>query len=430
MTLFAGGDHDAGSNRDNAVPTVTLISDIPDDASESFYQGQVYVAVKSSIMQPSTVVRAHAELSKVLIREKSGKKSIGIMLTGGGPEHNLNFVSVQIALIIMWRVVDLDVLVVCRSCPQNSWTNEVERVMSVLNLGLYSMCFSRLRMHPVHNDDREYDDVHCTAASSEFLEQKWRSSRTTAMLRQRLQENVDFRNAATKSIGGACEEMTKRFLNLTWTDRNIERGYIASDTELKEFVEVLNSFDSSLGEYSSSNYSKSDVFSSNKMKEMYAKKDGMNDFIEIHCLKSSYLFQVKAICWFTTAKEEIGAGRDPNCYPGLVHPTCPFRCRRPVQPLSEFALSAFPCPDKNPQDKGLQAPYMSYKLAKERVNQGHKNSGDSFVPSLMAIETKSKWDVPPVNTKGHNLSFFVSHISFYIFLFLFFIFHFLLFLLF
>ena len=127
---------------------------------------------------------------------------------------------------------------------------------------------------------------------------------------------MDFRNAATKSIGGACEEMTKRFLNLTWTDRNIERGYIASDTELKEFVEVLNSFDPSLGEYSSSNYSKSDVFSSNKMKEMYAKKDGMNDFKESHCLKSSYLFQVKAICWFTTAKEEIGAGRDPNCYPG------------------------------------------------------------------------------------------------------------------
>lgn len=76
MTLFAGGDHDAGSNRDNAVPTVTLISDIPDDASDSFYQGQVYVAVKSSIMQPSTVVRAHTELSKVLIREKKKSKQL------------------------------------------------------------------------------------------------------------------------------------------------------------------------------------------------------------------------------------------------------------------------------------------------------------------------------------------------------------------
>ena len=149
MTLFAGGDHDAGSSRDNAVPTVTLISDIPEESSDSFYQGQVYVAVKSSIMQPSTVVRAHTELSKLLIREKKDEQYIGILLTGGGPEHNLNFTSVQIALIIMWRMVTFDILVVCRSCPQNSWTNEVERVMSVLNLGLYSMCFSRLKMVPV-----------------------------------------------------------------------------------------------------------------------------------------------------------------------------------------------------------------------------------------------------------------------------------------
>ena len=54
MTLFARGDHDAGSSRDNAVPMATLISVIPDDATDSFYQGQVYAAVKSSIMQPST----------------------------------------------------------------------------------------------------------------------------------------------------------------------------------------------------------------------------------------------------------------------------------------------------------------------------------------------------------------------------------------
>ena len=62
---------------------------------------------------------------------------------------------------------------------------------------------------------------------------------------------------------------------------------------------------------------------------------------------------------------------------------------------------------------------MSYKLAKERVNQGHKDSGDSFVPSLMTIETKSKWDVPPVNTKGHR----IYHFPFLIF-FPFSIFHF------
>ena len=115
MTLFAGSDHDAGSNRDNAVPTVTLISDILEESLDSFYQGQVYVAVKSSVRQPSTVVRAHIELSKHLIREKKDEQYIGILLTDGGPEHNLNFTLVQIALIIMWRMVTFDILVVCRS---------------------------------------------------------------------------------------------------------------------------------------------------------------------------------------------------------------------------------------------------------------------------------------------------------------------------
>ena len=206
MTLFAGGDHDAGSNRDNAVPTVTLISDIPDDASDSFYQGQVYVAVKSSIMQPSTVVRAHTELSKVLIREKKNKQTVGILLTDGGPEHNLNFMSVQIVLILLWRMVKFGVLVVCRSCPQNSWTNEVERVMSVLNLGLYSMCFSRLRMLPPDADDEGEIDEGSSAASSDLLEQKWRSSGSMALLRERLEENVDFSTAAKKSVKKLCDD--------------------------------------------------------------------------------------------------------------------------------------------------------------------------------------------------------------------------------
>lgn len=402
MTLFAGGDHDAGSNRDNAVPTVTLISDIPDDASDSFYQRQVYVAVKSSIMQPSTVVRAHTELSKVLIREKKNKQTVGILLTDGGPEHNLNFMSVQIALILLWRMVKFDVLVVCRSCPQNSWTNEVERVMSVLNLGLYSMCFSRLRMLPPDADDEGESDEASSAASSDLLEQKWRSSGSMALLRERLEENVDFSTAAKKSIGGACEEIMRRFLNLTWTDRGIERGYIAEDIEMKDFVYLLHSFDPALGEFAQPNYTKSDIFSSTKIKEMYSKKNSMNDFIETHCFKSAYVFQVKAVCWMKTAKEEMESGRDPNIYPGDIHPTCPFGCLRPSQPLSQFSASTFmPCPDKDPSDVSVDPLFLSYQCSKEKIIQGKNNAGDKFVHSLSTVEVKSKWAVPPVNTRGN-----------------------------
>ena len=145
-TLFAGGDHDAGSNRDNTVPIITLLTDIPEDSSYSFYKGEVFVAVKSSVHQPSTVVRAHTELSALLKKEIPTTKTIGILLTDGGPEHYIIFTSVHIALVLLWRNLNFDQLVVGRSCPQISWTNEIERVMSVLNLALYSMCFTRPTM--------------------------------------------------------------------------------------------------------------------------------------------------------------------------------------------------------------------------------------------------------------------------------------------
>ena len=184
---------------------------------------------------------------------------------------------------------------------------------------------------------------------------------------------------------------------------------------MKDFVYLLNSFDSALGEFAQPNSLKSDVFSSSKIKEMYSKKDSMNDFIETHCFKSAYVFQVKAVCWMTTAKVEMEAGRDPNIYPGDTHPTCPFGCLRPYQPLSEFALTTYlPCPDKDICNKGADAPFLSYQCAKARIIQGKKNAGDTFVPSLTIAEVKSKCAVPPINTRG---DYFFIIVTFYLSLF-------------
>ena len=153
-------------------------------------------------MQPSTVVRAHAELGSLLSREIEPRQSMGFLLTDGGPEHNLMYSSVQIGLIIMFRMLEFDQLIVGRSCPQNSWTNEAERVMSNLNYALYSMCFTRLPMrvpprasHSVNtNEDSE-------ESKTEWLEQRWRSSNSLSMLRERLEDNLDFHDAAMQSVG-------------------------------------------------------------------------------------------------------------------------------------------------------------------------------------------------------------------------------------
>lgn len=405
-TLFGGGDHDAGSSRDNAVPTVTLLCDIPEDPSESFYHGQVYVAVKSSTLQPSTVVRAHTELGSLLLNEKGEHQSMAFLLTDGGPEHNLTFLSVQVGLILMFRMLDLDQLIVGRSCPQNSWTNEVERVMSNLNYALYSMCFTRLPMSLPGMRQGSYSassiDSPVDYKNTEWLEQQWRSSHNLSTLRERLEANVDFHDAAMESTGNACEEMTLRFLNLVWADEEIKRGYIANNTELKEFVRILSTIDPATGEHSLPNYKKSDVFTSNKMKELFKKPKSINEYISTHCLKSAYTFQIKAVCWKETALEEIKAGRNPDELVGEFHPTCPYNCKRPQQLLSLFALTEFmPCPDKDLSSKEENTDFLSYSVAKNRIVNGAVNTGDKYVPSLIAVDPKVKWIVPPVNTKGN-----------------------------
>ena len=94
--------------------------------------------------------------------------------------------------------------------------------------------------------------------------------------------------------------------------------------KLKDFVQVLNKFDPAIGEFTQQTYLKSDVFSTARMKEIPKKKNSMNDFIEPHCFKSTYLFQVKATCWLHTAKAEMEVGRNPGLFEGSLHPTYRF----------------------------------------------------------------------------------------------------------
>lgn len=235
----------------------------------------------------------------------------------------------------------------------------------------------------------------------EWLEQHWRSSSGLSSLRERLEANIDFHEAAMQSIGGACEEMTLRFLNLVWSGNEIKRGYIADNSELCEFVQLLSSIDPATGEHSSTNHKKLDVLTSNSMKELFKKPKSINEYISTHCLKSSYTFQVKAVCWEQTALDETKSGRDPDSFVGDIHPRCPFNCRRPKQLLSLFALSEFmPCPDKDTTTKSDCCEYLSYALAKKRIHNGETSSGDKYVLSLSIVEAKIKWTVPPVNTKG------------------------------
>lgn len=68
------------------------------------------------------------------------------MYTDGGPDHRVNYLSVKLALIALFRELNLDVLIALQTAPSNSWANPVERIMSIVNIGLQGVGVMRKKM--------------------------------------------------------------------------------------------------------------------------------------------------------------------------------------------------------------------------------------------------------------------------------------------
>ena len=65
------------------------------------------------------------------------------LYTDGGPDHRITYLSVQLSLISIFLSLDLDYLYAVRTAPAQSRKNPVERIMSILNLGLQSVGLMR-----------------------------------------------------------------------------------------------------------------------------------------------------------------------------------------------------------------------------------------------------------------------------------------------
>ena len=69
------------------------------------------------------------ELANLQILRNKEIPPILLMKTDGGPDHNVTFVSVQMALSALFLHHDLDMLVAVRTAPGHSYRNPAERVM-------------------------------------------------------------------------------------------------------------------------------------------------------------------------------------------------------------------------------------------------------------------------------------------------------------
>ena len=69
-----------------------------------------------------------------------------MMYSDGGPDHRLTYNSVKLALMSLFIKLDLDMLIAIRTAPNNSWANPVERIMSIVNIGLQGVGVMRSKI--------------------------------------------------------------------------------------------------------------------------------------------------------------------------------------------------------------------------------------------------------------------------------------------
>ena len=63
----------------------------------------------------------------------------------GGTEHRTILIKVQLGLFALFKILNLDMVIAARCAPGQSWTNPVERQMSILNIALQNCALERSR---------------------------------------------------------------------------------------------------------------------------------------------------------------------------------------------------------------------------------------------------------------------------------------------
>ncbi len=86
--------------------------------------GIVHVFLKDFIFEVSSPARHTTELG--MLMKKMFPNAIALVIyTDGDPNHNYKQISVRLGLLSPFTELDLDIMVVMRTAPTQSWVNHV-----------------------------------------------------------------------------------------------------------------------------------------------------------------------------------------------------------------------------------------------------------------------------------------------------------------
>jgi hypothetical protein len=176
----------------------------------------VHIGLKDPIFQPSSPLRHATELYHILLEEQLVEKPVLCLYTDGGPDHRCTYARVQLSYICLFLALDLDYFVAVRTPPQHSWKNPVERIMSVLNLGLQSVGLMRTEMD----------------SESEKLLSK---CGTMKEIRKVAKENSTLKGDLTTSLQAPINLVRSVFSRQFLKDEPFETFTAASELEMERF---------------------------------------------------------------------------------------------------------------------------------------------------------------------------------------------------
>ena len=214
-------DHDAGHVKAKFVPTVTLKVEKPTSADCSWYRGSVKIILKNSIFEPSTSYGALAEVERNYVSELR-EKPVLVMKSDGGGEHNLSFQSVQTAFVALFKrnSHNLDKIVAMNSAPYHSFVNEVERIMSIINLALYGVAIERPKI-----DEETYPGE----------EDRFRRTKTIAELRKTGDRFPSMVKGFNEAVQPLFDVLMQRFVQLSLKGEKFSRGETVSSERVDDF---------------------------------------------------------------------------------------------------------------------------------------------------------------------------------------------------
>ena len=255
---FLVADHDF--TKFGMVPSVILVNNLPEEISESWYRGQVFVSPKDTVFEPSSPLRHACELYNVL-QSLSNSKPVLFLYSDGGPDHHLTYESVQLSLVCLFLKLDLSFLCAGRTAPYHSWRNPVERVMAALNLGLQCVGLDREKMP----EEYEIEVAKCN---------------NLTQLRKIAERNDQFVGAVRDSLSPVKSLLCDIFSRLQLQEKPIQAYESATPQEISEFWTGIMAIDKTLEE--GGRYVKANIDEHKKISE----------FFQHYCRTGHYTFDV------------------------------------------------------------------------------------------------------------------------------------------